>query len=124
MNGDLALFPSQDQPSVHDVDLGKGPRYGLLVAIVAVISVVVPVTLYVVLHQPAETLVPGVPAEPASEVQKHDGTRIKAVRGKNGQMVASSATVAASSAPSVAPAPSTSASTRPPSGARGFPFRR
>jgi hypothetical protein len=124
MNGDLALFPSQVQPSVHDVDLGKGPRYGLLVAIVAVISVVVPVTLYVVLHQPAETLVPGVPAEPASEVQKHDGTRIKAVRGKNGQMVASSATVAASSAPSVTPAPSTSASTRPPSGARGFPFRR
>jgi hypothetical protein len=124
MNGDLALFPSQVQPSVHDVDLGKGPRYGLLVAIVAVISVIVPVTLFVVLHHPAEPLVPSVPAEPASEVQKHDGARVKAVRGKNGQMVAPSATVAASGAPSVAPAPSTSASARPPGGAKGFPFRR
>jgi hypothetical protein len=124
MNGDLALFPSQVQPSVHDVDLGKGPRYGLLVAIVAVISVVVPATLFVALHYPAETLVPGVPAEPASEVEKHDGSRVKAVRGKNGQMVAPSGTVAASAAPSVAPAPSTSASTRPPGGAKGSPFRR
>jgi hypothetical protein len=124
MNGDLALFPAQAQPSVHDVDLGKGPRYGLLVAIVAVISVIVPVTLFVVLHHPGEPLVPGVPAEPASEVQKHDGTRIKAVRGKNGQMVAPSAIAAASAAPSVAPAPSMSASARPPSGAKGFPFRR
>lgn len=124
MNGDVALFPSQVQPSVHDVDLGKGPRYGLLVAIVAVISVIVPVTLFMVLHHPAESLVPGVPAEPASEVQKHDGTRVKAVRGKNGQMVAPSALVAASAAPSVTPAPSTSASAKPPSGAKGFPFRR
>jgi hypothetical protein len=124
MNGDAGLFPAQVQPSVHDVDLGKGPRYGLLVAIVAVISVIVPVTLFLVLHHPSEPLVPGVPAEPASEIEKHDGARIKAVRGKNGQMTAPSASVApsASSAPSAAPAPATSSSTKP--GAKGFPFRR
>jgi hypothetical protein len=123
-NGDLALFPSQVQPSVHDVDLGKGPRYGLLVAIVAVISVIVPVTLFAVLHHPSEALVPGVPAEPASEIQKHDGARIKAVRGKNGQMTAPAASAAssASGAPATSAAPATSSSSKP--GAKGFPFRR
>lgn len=123
-NGDLALFPAQVQPSVHDVELGKGPRYGLLVAIVAVISVIVPVTLFVVLHHPSEALVPGVPAEPASEIQKHDGTRIKAVRGKNGQMTSPSASIApsVSDAPATSAAPATSSSSKP--GAKGFPFRR
>lgn len=123
-NGDLALFPAQVHPSLHDVDLGKGPRYGLLVAIVAVISVIVPVTLFVVLHHPSEALVPGVPAEPASEIQKHDGTRIKAVRGKNGQMTSPSASIApsVSDAPATSAAPATSSSSKP--GAKGFPFRR
>ena len=118
MSGEQGIFPGQVQPSLHDVDLGKGPRYGLLVAIVAVISIIVPVTLFVVLRHPAEALVPGVPAEPASEIEKHDGVRVKAVRGKNGQMTAPSASVA----PSASAAPSAAASTKP--GPKGFPFRR
>jgi len=126
MNAD-GVFPSQ--PSVHDVDLGKGPRYGLLVAIVGVLSIAVPVTLFLVLHHSADgPAVAGTPSEPASEIEKHDGTRVKAVRGKNGQMTAPSASVApsasasasASSTPSASP--STSASSKP--GGRGFPFRR
>jgi hypothetical protein len=121
MSGEQRIFSGHDQPSVHEVDLGKGPRYGLLVAIVAVISVIVPVTLFLVLHHPSEAPVPGVPAEPASEIEKHDGARQKGVRGKNGQITAPSASVApsASAAPAV---PSASASAKP--GAKGFPFRR
>ena len=100
------VFPGHVQPSLHDVDLGKGPRYGLLVAIVGVISIVVPVTLFYFLHQASEGSVPtGAPSEPASEIEKHDGARVKAVRGKNGQMTAPSA--------SPSPSPSASASSRP-----------
>lgn len=116
MSGEQGIFPGQVQPSVHDVDLGKGPRYGLLVAIVAVISIIVPVTLFVWLRHPTEELVPGVPTEPASEIEKHDGARVKAVRGRNGQMIAPPASASTSAGPSSAP--STKA------GGRGFPFRR
>lgn len=116
--------PHAAQGSLHDVDLGKGPRYGLLVGVVALISVVVPVSLYMVLRQPAESVTPGVPSELASEVQKHDAPRQKAVRGKNGIMGAPSAAPSASA--SAAPSASASASSRAPSvGARsGFPGRR
>lgn len=121
MNGDV--FPAHVQPSVHDVDLGRGPRYGLLVAIVAVISILVPVTLFLVLHHSADaSAAPGVPAEPASEIEKHDGARAKAVRGKNGQLTAPSASGAPSASASASAAPSASASSKP--GAKGFPFRR
>jgi hypothetical protein len=120
MNGEQGHFLAQGQPSLHDVDLGKGPSYGLLVAIVAVISVIVPVTLFIALHHPAEPLVPGVPAEPASEIEKHDGARVKAVRGKNGQLTAPSASVAASASA----APSAAPSSKSAPGPRGAPPRR
>ena len=124
MNGDV--FPGQVQPSVHDVDLGKGPRYGLLVAIVGVISIAVPVTLFYFLHHSASDgpAITGTPSEPASEIEKHDGTRVKGVRGKNGQLVAPSASVAAPAAPSSSPSASPSASASAKPGGRGFPFRR
>ena len=119
------IFPARVQPSVHDVDLGKGPRYGLLVAIVGVISIAVPVTLFYFLHHSSDGPGPiGTPAEPASEIEKHDGTRIKGVRGKNGQLVAPSASVAASAAPSSSPSASPSSSSSAKPGGRGFPFRR
>jgi hypothetical protein len=111
------IFPVQVQPSVHDVDLGKGPRYGLLVAIVGVISIAVPVTLFYFLHHASDGPgAVGTPAEPASEIEMHDGTRVKAIRGKNGQLTAPSAS------PSSSPSASPSSSSKP--GGRGFPFRR
>lgn len=116
-------FPPAQQPSLHDVDL-KVPRYGLLVGIVAVISVIVPVTLFFVLRHGSETVAPGVPSEPASEIQKHDGARAKGTRGKNGAFVPVP-TAAAPSASASAAAPSAAPSTRPAPGQRGgFPFRR
>jgi hypothetical protein len=117
-------FPPGQQPSVHDVDLGKGPRYGLLVGIVAVISVIVPVTLFLVLRRGPDTVTPGVPSEPASEIQKRDGARAKGTRGKNGAFVAVP-TASASASASASAAPSAAPSARPAPGQRGgFPFRR
>jgi hypothetical protein len=116
---ELAMFPAQVQPSLHDVDLGKGPRYGLLVAIVAIISVSVPVTLFVWLRYGSDSAsVQAAPSEPASEIEKHDPPRAKAVRGKNGIMIAPSASVA----PSASASPSASPSARPGSGPRGGPL--
>jgi hypothetical protein len=85
---------------VHGADPGKGPRYGLLVITVAVISVIVPVTLFFVLQRAPETAERGdiaAPAAPASELETHDQLRlIKGTRGKNGVMVAASAAPSAS----------------------------
>ncbi len=98
-----ALFPpSTAEPSLYDLDLGKGPRYGLLVAVVAIISFVVPVSLYLVLRSDGEAATPGVANEPAADFQKHDGPRAKAEKGKKPPP----------------PEPSTSPSSRP------NPFRR
>ncbi|MDB4937249.1 MAG: hypothetical protein JWP87_4221, partial [Labilithrix sp.] len=120
--GEMAMFPPKEQPSLHDVDLGKGPRYGLLVGIVALISICVPVTLFVALRHNAETpAVPGVPSEPQSGIEKRDASaRQKAVRGKNGLMVAASASVAPSASASAAP--SASPSSKPGTGLRGGPL--
>lgn len=79
MSGGLHDPPYGPSPlSLHDVDLGKGPRYGLIVAIVALISVAVPVTLYVVLSSPRGDEGPvATPAEVVKDFQKHDGPRQK-----------------------------------------------
>jgi hypothetical protein len=94
------------QPSLHDVDLGKGPSYGLLVAIVAVISIAVPLTLFVVLRHGAEPVAAqDPPSEPVSEVAKPSAARGKALRGKNGLTIVPSASASATpaSAPSGKP---------------------
>ena len=107
-----AMFhPSQ--PSLHDIDLGKGPRYGLLVAIVAFVSFVVPVTLFVVLRGHPDAITPGVPAEPVSELKKHDPPRAKLDK-KTAAAASASAAVSASASAS-------SSSHKPPSRP---PFRR
>ncbi len=105
------------QPSVHDVDLSRGPSYGLLVAIVAVVSLAVPVILYVVLRHgsdsdPVETVAP---SEPVSEIATPGLARGKAPRGKNGLTIVPSATASAPATPS----PSASASSK--AGSRGVP---
>jgi hypothetical protein len=122
----LPHAPSDAQPSLHDVDLGRGPRYGLLVGIVALISVLVPVTVFVVLRRPPETVTPGIPSEPASELQRHDAPRAKGVRGKNGVMIAVTAlaSASASAAPSGSASASASGTKSGPGGTRGGPFRR
>lgn len=104
--GDMSM--QHMQPSLHDVDLTKGPSYGLLVAIVAVISLAVPVILFVVLRHgsdsdPAEAVAP---AEPVSEIAKPSAARGKALRGKNGVTIVPSAT--ASATPSASPSASSS----------------
>ena len=97
-NTELA-FPG-GQPSLHDVDLGAGgPRYGLLVAIVAVISIIVPVTLFAVLRRGPDAPVPGVASEPVSEIETHDPPRGKKL-GKGQTPPAPSASASASTAAS------------------------
>jgi hypothetical protein len=113
----LPTFPHEAQPHPHDSASGKGPRYGLLVGIVAVISLLVPVTLFVALNRSSEASPPGAPSEPVREIQKSDAPRTKAERGKNGVTVSPSASASASSSsgaaaplPSAPAAPSASAS--------------
>ena len=90
-------FPS-GTPSLHDVDLGKGPRYGLLVGIVAVISIIVPVTLFIALrHNGSDAVSTAQPAEPASEIESTDPARAKAARNRNGSYVVPTASASASS---------------------------
>ena len=105
-----SAFPAQ--PSVHDVDPGKGPRYGLVVAIVAAVSFIVPVTLFVVLRGRPEELVIGVPAEAATELQGHDPTP----RGKLDRkaLAAAAAASASASAAAASASASTAASARRP----------
>ena len=95
------------QPSLHDVNLGKGPSYGLLVAIVAVISLAVPVILFVVLRHGSDSD-PGAAAlpEPASEIAKPGAARGKSPRGKNGLTIVPSAAVSAAPSASPSGAPS------------------
>jgi hypothetical protein len=112
----------QLQPSLHDVNLGKGPSYGLLVAIVAVISVVVPVTLYVVLRHGTESVTQAVPSEPSTEIEKPGAPRGKSGRGKNGLTIVPSATAGASASPAPSAVPSSAPSGKP--GTKGPPFGR
>lgn len=72
------------QPSVHDVNLGTSPSYGLLVAIVAGVSILVPAALFFMLNRTPEPSPTEPASEPASDIQKHDPPRSKAERGKNG----------------------------------------
>ena len=92
-------FPS-GQPSLHDVDLGKGPRYGLLVAIVAVVSIIVPVTLFLALRKDPDAAVVVLPSEPVSELQTSGPPRAKAPRNKNGTFALPSPSASASAVPS------------------------
>lgn len=113
-NTELAFPPgSTPQPSLHDVDLGKGPRYGLLVAIVAFVSFVVPVTLFFFLRGGDTPATPGTPNEPAGDFQKHDGPRTKLEKGKKPPPDPSATPSASASA---------SGSAKPPD--KRFPFRR
>jgi hypothetical protein len=112
----MGALPMQ---SLHDVDFNKGPSYGLLVAIVAAVSVIVPVVLFVVLRYGGETAESVSPAEPASELETFGAPpRAKAPRGKNGLTVVPSASVA----PPPSATPSSSAISKP--GSKSFPFRR
>ena len=107
------------QPSLHDVDLGKGPSYGLLVAIVAVISIVVPVTLFVFLRHGSDSVSPqAAPSEPASEIVKPGVARGKSPRGKNGLTIVPPATVSAPVVPAPSGAPSSKSGSRSPFGRR------
>ena len=110
----MAAF-HQSQPSLHDIDLGKGPRYGLLVAIVGVVSFVVPVTLFVVLRGHPETLTQAVPAEASSERVTFDNP----TRGKLDKKAASAASASAS-----ASAAAFASTHRPPASPPRPPFNR
>jgi hypothetical protein len=98
------------QPSEQVDELGRSPRYGLLVAVVGLVSLIVPITLFVVLRRDPETIAPAVAAEPASEIETHDPARAKGVR-RNGVLVP----VATSSAPTPG-----SAGSSPRPGSRGL----
>ena len=91
----------QTQPSLHDADRVEGPRYGLLVGTVALISFLVPVTLFVALRERSEPLTAGVPAQPVSELKAHD-----APRGKLDKKTASAGSTASAASASAASAAS------------------
>ena len=115
-SGPLADMSEQHlQPSLHDVDLGKGPSYGLLVAIVAVVSLVVPLILFLVLRHGSESEAapPVTPSEPVSEIAKPGAARGKSLRGKNGQTIVPSATATASAPPPPSAVPSMAPSAKP-----------
>lgn len=101
------------QPDLADGHPGVAPRYGLLVGIVAAISVLVPITLFFVLRHNAEPVARALPAEAVSDVQTRDGPRGRAVRGRNGVM---RPPATASAAPTGQPVPSGATG--------GSPFRR
>lgn len=102
--------PGGGEPSLHDVDF-RGPRYGLIVAVVASVSVLVPVILFFMLHQAPEDAPDAhraVASQPAADLVKRDD----GVRGRDRAKTA--------------PSPSSSSSPPPQTvgGHRRFPFRR
>lgn len=102
--------PGAREPSLHDVDF-RGPRYGLIVAVVASVSVLVPVILFFMLHQPPEDTPDvhhAVAAQPAVDLVKRD----EGVRGRDRSKPAPSSSTAAPPPPQAA------------GGHRRFPFRR
>jgi hypothetical protein len=101
--GELPFLQGQQagQSGFHEIEPGKGPRYGLLVGVVALISVLVPITLYIFLQRGVDDVAPSVPAVVEPGVEAHEPPRAKAVRGRNGVMTSPS--VAPPSASSVAP---------------------
>ena len=109
--GTPVLTPSPSmQPSAQDVPAPKGPRYGLLVGIVALVSVVVPGSLYFGLQDRDGASNNGTPAEAQTELESHDGTpRAKLDK----KAAAAAAAVAAAAASASAAAASASASASP-----------
>ena len=104
--------PPVHQPSMHDVPVGKGPSYGPLVAIVAIVSFVVPVTLFLALRGSDPEPKTGTPNEASSDMQKLDApSRAKADKNKKSPDPAGSASAM----------PSASASSK---GPNRFPFIR
>ncbi|MBX3188451.1 MAG: hypothetical protein KF819_15650 [Labilithrix sp.] len=98
------------QPSLHDVDFGKGPRYGLIVGVVAVVSLLVPVTLFIVLNRgEGEVSVPTA-STASSDFQRH----VDAPRGKHDRNKKAD--------PAAPPSAAASTSAKPPP--PRFPFRR
>lgn len=67
-------------PSLHEYDFGaKMPRYGLLVGVVATISLLVPIAVYVALQRPSELMPAAPPSIAASDpVKRGDAMRTKA----------------------------------------------
>jgi hypothetical protein len=91
--------PGAPRPDLEEGGTGSSPRYGLLVTIVALISIAVPVTVYAVLRRGGHTVAVAAPSEPVLDVQTHDDPpRAKAIRGKNGLLTAASATPSGSAA--------------------------
>jgi len=104
--------PPAQQPSMHDVPVGKSPSYGPLVAIVAIVSFVVPITLFLALRGNDAEPKPGTPNEASSDFQKLDApSRTKADKNKKSPDAAGSASAT----------PSASASSK---GPNRFPFNR
>jgi len=87
-------------PATHEEqpDGGRGPRYGLLVAVVAIISLVVPLTLFFVLNRseadgPRATQTA---SEAAKDFQLHDAPRAKLDKSKPTASASGSASALAS----------------------------
>jgi len=90
------------------------------VAVVAFISVIVPVTLFLALRRDGEPIPQTTPSEAVSEIEKHDLPRAKAERGKNGKTLQPVLSAQPSAQP--APDPSASSSQKPPT--KGGPPKR
>ncbi len=83
-NTEPAVFPLASD----DMPIPASPRYGLLVTVVAAVCIIIPVALYVFLtSNKEEAVVPGVPAQPSSDVVKRDDTIrqkfVKPTKGKH-----------------------------------------
>ena len=113
------------QPSVHDVDLNRGgPSYGPLVAIVAIVSIVVPVTLFIALRKndveaspdAPTSSAPVSPAGAARDFQNHDPPRTKADKTKPGASASAAASGSASASASASSTHSRPGGGRPPPG--------
>lgn len=69
------------EASPNDGELVRGPRYGLLVAVVAAISVLVPLVLFFVLNMPSDAVTPRIASQPSPDfVKRGDAARAKAAR--------------------------------------------
>jgi hypothetical protein len=88
----LAALETKAPKELRSESPPRTPRYGLLVAGVAAVAVVVPLLLFVTLRQEPGSPGEGVPAELASERERGDElARGKGVRLKSGAVVAASA---------------------------------
>jgi hypothetical protein len=73
--------PKHASQSLHDIAFTKGPRYGLLVGVVAAVSILVPIVLFAFLNRSGDDPVPEPVTFAPNPVTRADGIRTKGRKG-------------------------------------------